>query len=51
MTEHRATPVVIGLAVVTGVVLALAGVGLGIAAFVVRRRRAAPIAPWPVQQV
>ncbi|WP_406125762.1 signal peptidase I [Streptomyces sp. NBC_00989] len=51
VTGHRARPVVIGLAVIAGVVLALVGVGLGIAAFVVRRRRAAPVAPWPVQQV
>ena len=40
----------IGAVVIGGVVLALVGIGLGIAAFVVRRRRAAPVAPWPVQQ-
>jgi signal peptidase I len=51
VTDGRATAVVIGSAVIGGVVLALVGVGLGIAAFVVRRRRAAPVAPWPVQQV
>lgn len=51
VTEHRAMPVVIGSAVIAGVILALVGIGLGIAAFVVRRRRAAPVAPWPVQQV
>ena len=51
VTEHRAMPVVIGSAVIAGVVLALVGIGLGIAAFVVRRRRATPVAPWPVQQV
>jgi signal peptidase I len=51
VTDDRAPPVVIGTAVIGGVILARVGVGLGIAAFVVRRRRAAPVAPWPVQRV
>ncbi|MFD4556241.1 signal peptidase I [Streptomyces sp. NPDC058469] len=51
VTDDRTVASVIGTAVISGVVLALVGIGLGIAAFVVRRRRAAPVAPWPVQQV
>ncbi|MFE2424801.1 signal peptidase I [Streptomyces hokutonensis] len=50
VTDDRTVAFVIGSAVIAGVVLALVGIGLGIAAFVVRRRRAAPVAPWPVQQ-
>lgn len=50
VTDDRTTAVGIVSAAIGGVVLALVGVGLGIAAFVVRRRRAAPVAPWPVQQ-
>ncbi|MFJ9251124.1 hypothetical protein [Streptomyces sp. NPDC101776] len=51
VTDDRAAAVVIGSAVIGGVVLALVGVGLGIAAFVVRRQRAAAVTPWPVQRV
>jgi len=51
VTEDRTVLGVVGTAVIGGVVLALVGIGLGIAAFVVRRRRAAPVAPWPVHQV
>ncbi|WSL13545.1 signal peptidase I [Streptomyces sp. NBC_01288] len=50
VTDDRTVASGIGAVVIGGVVLALVGIGLGIAAFVVRRRRAAPIAPWPVQQ-
>ena len=50
VTDDRAVAFVIGSAVIVGVVLILVGIGLGIAAFAVRRRRAAPVAPWPVQQ-
>ncbi|WP_371659398.1 signal peptidase I [Streptomyces sp. NBC_00280] len=52
VTGQYTIPVVIGTAVIAGVVLALVGLGLGIAAFVVRRRQGAvPVAPGPVQQV
>jgi len=50
VTDDRTAAVAIGSAVIGGGVLALVGIGLGIAAFVVRRQRAAPVAPWPVQQ-
>ena len=50
VTDDRTVAFGIGAVVIGGVVLALVGIGLGIAAFVVRRRRAAPVAPWPVQQ-
>ncbi|MDV9177729.1 hypothetical protein R6V09_47370 [Streptomyces sp. W16] len=50
VTDDRTSAVVIGSAVIGGVVLALVGIGLGVAAFVVRRRRAAPVASWPVPQ-
>ncbi|MGW3109062.1 signal peptidase I [Streptomyces sp. NPDC001100] len=50
VTDDRTTAFVIGSAAVGGVVLVLVGIGLGIAAFAVRRRRAVPVAPWPVQQ-
>ena len=50
VTDDRTTAVGIVSAAIGGVVLALVGIGLGIAAFVVRRRRAAPVAPWLVQQ-
>lgn len=52
VTGDRAVASGIGVAVIGGVLLALVGIGLGIAAFVVRRRqRAVPMAPWPVQRV
>ena len=47
VTDDRTVASGIGAAVIGGVVLALVGIGLGIAAFVVRRRAAA-VAPWPV---
>jgi signal peptidase I len=52
VTDDRTVASGIGAAVIGGVVLAPVGIGLGIAAFVVRRRqqRAVPVAPWPVQQ-
>jgi signal peptidase I len=50
VTDDRKAPIAFGTAAIGGVVLALVGVGLGIAAFV-RRRRTAPVAPWPVQRV
>lgn len=49
MTDDRTVASGIGAAVIGGVILVLVGIGLGIAAFV-RRRRAVPVAPWPVQQ-
>ncbi|MDV7223034.1 hypothetical protein [Streptomyces prunicolor] len=49
MTDDHTVASGIGAAVIGGVVLALVGIGLGIAVFVVRRR-AVPVAPWPVQQ-
>ncbi|MFI1352354.1 signal peptidase I [Streptomyces sp. NPDC020898] len=51
--DGQTIPVVIGTAVIAGLVLALVGLGLGIAAFVLgrRRRRAVPVAPRPVEQV
>ncbi|GAA3850579.1 hypothetical protein GCM10023084_01010 [Streptomyces lacrimifluminis] len=52
VTDDYTIPVVIGTAVIAGTVLALAGLGLGIAAFVARRRQGAvPVAPEPVPQV
>ncbi len=52
VTEDRTVASGIGVAVIGGVLLALVGIGLGIAAVVVRRRqRAVPVAPWPVQRV
>ncbi|MET7567408.1 signal peptidase I [Streptomyces sp. NPDC005492] len=51
VTDDRTVGLVIGTAVIGGGALALVGIGLGIAAFVVRRRKAAPVAPWHVQQV
>ncbi|MFJ8140499.1 signal peptidase I [Streptomyces sp. NPDC096013] len=52
VTDDRTVASGIGGAVIGGVLLALVGIGLGIAAFVVRRRqRAVPVAPWPVQRV
>ncbi|MEW2114755.1 signal peptidase I [Streptomyces sp. NPDC005474] len=54
MTGDYTMPIVVGTAVMAGVVLALVGLGLGIAASVVRRRRrggAVPVAPQPVQPV
>ncbi|GAA0349886.1 hypothetical protein GCM10009540_82730 [Streptomyces turgidiscabies] len=54
MTDRHTMPVVIGTAVMAGSVLALVGIGLGIAAFVVRRRwrrASVPVAPQPVQPV
>jgi signal peptidase I len=52
VTGDRAVASGIGVAVIGGVLLALVGIGLGIAAFVVRRRqRVVPVAPWPVQRV
>ncbi|WP_234337095.1 signal peptidase I [Streptomyces xylophagus] len=50
VTDDRKVPIAFGTAAIGGVILALVGVGLGIAAFV-RRRRTAPVAPWPVRQV
>ncbi|WP_427922063.1 signal peptidase I [Streptomyces sp. cg40] len=50
VTDDRTAAVVIVSAAIGGVVLTLVGIGLGIAGFVVRRRKAAPVAPWPVQQ-
>ncbi|MFJ5308573.1 signal peptidase I [Streptomyces sp. NPDC088350] len=50
VTDDRKVPLALGTAAIGGVVLALVGVGLGIAAFV-RRRKAAPVAPWPMRQV
>ena len=51
VTADRTVASGIGAVVIGGVVLALVGIGLGIAAFVVRRRKAVPVAPWPVQRV
>ncbi|MEV6480978.1 signal peptidase I [Streptomyces sp. NPDC051576] len=51
VTDDRTAGLLIGTAVIGGGVLALFGIGLGVAAFVVRRRKAVPVAPWPVQQV
>ncbi|MET7490429.1 signal peptidase I [Streptomyces sp. NPDC005538] len=51
VTDDRTAGLLIGTAVIGGGVLALVGIGLGVAAFVVRRRKAVPVAPWPVQQV
>jgi len=50
VTDDRTAAVGIVSAAIGGVVLTVVGIGLGTAAFVVRRRRAAPVAPWPVQQ-
>jgi len=51
VTDDRTVASGIRAAVIGGAVLALVGIGLGIAAFVVRRwQRAVPVAPWPVQQ-
>ncbi|MGR3872061.1 signal peptidase I [Streptomyces graminifolii] len=52
VTDDRTVAAGIGVAVIGGFLLALVGICLGIAAFVVRRRqRAVPVAPWPVQRV
>ncbi|WP_327694415.1 signal peptidase I [Streptomyces sp. NBC_00459] len=52
VTDDYTIPVVFGTAIIAGAVLALIGLGLGIAAFVVRRRQGAvPVEPGPVQQV
>ncbi|MDX3453657.1 signal peptidase I [Streptomyces sp. ME02-8801-2C] len=53
MTDRTTIPVVIGSAVMAGAALAMVGLGLGIAAFVLRRRpsRAVPVAPQPVRPV
>ncbi|MFC7264838.1 signal peptidase I [Streptomyces lutosisoli] len=50
---HRAVPIALAVTGMLGVPVALAGVGFGIAAFVVRRRSRAvpPAPPWAVQQV
>ncbi|HEY1093676.1 MAG TPA: signal peptidase I [Glycomyces sp.] len=45
VTDSYAVPAVIGTAIVLGALLTLTGVGLGIAARVVRKRGRAPIAP------
>ncbi|MFD9006300.1 hypothetical protein ACFV0T_36040 [Streptomyces sp. NPDC059582] len=50
VTDDRTAPVALGAAMIVGVVLVLTGGGLGIAAFVVRRRAAASMPPpWPVR--
>ncbi|MFC5217572.1 signal peptidase I [Streptomyces coerulescens] len=49
VTDGYTVPAVVGTAIALGAVLILAGVGLGIAARVVRRRRPAPITPnWQI---
>jgi signal peptidase I len=50
VTDDRTVASGFGAAAIGGVVLVLVGIGLGIAAFVRRRQRAVPVAPWPVQQ-
>jgi signal peptidase I len=51
VTDDRTIPVVFGTAIIAGAVLALVGLGLGIAAFVGRRRKTVPVAHQPVQPV
>ncbi|GGJ24814.1 signal peptidase I [Streptomyces brasiliensis] len=53
VTDDRTAPALWGAALLVGGVLVLVGIGLGIAAFVVRRgnRTQFPPAPWPMQQV
>ncbi|MET8771748.1 signal peptidase I [Streptomyces sp. NPDC004658] len=51
VTDDRTGPALLGLALLLGAVLVVIGAGLGIAALVVRRRKAptVPPAPWPVR--
>ncbi|MBC9728608.1 signal peptidase I [Streptomyces sp. TRM68367] len=48
-TDNWTVPVLLGVAALLGLVAALAGLGLAIAAVAVRRRRAASAPPWPVR--
>ncbi|MET9016861.1 signal peptidase I [Streptomyces olivaceoviridis] len=51
VTDDRTGPALLGTALLVGGLLVLTGAGLGIAAVVVRRRKAptVPPAPWPMQ--
>jgi signal peptidase I len=50
VTDDWTLPVLLAVLALSGLVVALAGPGFAIAAFVVRRqRRAAPVPPWTVQ--
>ncbi|GGZ17232.1 signal peptidase I [Streptomyces poonensis] len=49
VTDDWSVPVALFVSALFGVVVALTGLGLGIAAAVLRRRRRAPVPPWPVQ--
>ncbi|MFG2356498.1 signal peptidase I [Streptomyces sp. NPDC048521] len=53
VTDARTAPALLATALLLGGVLVLTGIGLGIGAWAVRRRKAAqlPPAPWPVQPV
>ncbi|SED13414.1 signal peptidase I [Streptomyces sp. 2231.1] len=50
LTGDRAGLALVGTALLVGVVLVLTGIGLGIGALVVRRRKSSPVppVPWPV---
>ncbi|MFD7403084.1 signal peptidase I [Streptomyces sp. NPDC059866] len=47
--EDHTVLVLLAASALLGLVAALTGLGLGIAAMLVRRRRAAPVPPWPTQ--
>ncbi|MGW9023461.1 signal peptidase I [Streptomyces sp. NPDC055722] len=47
--DNYTVPVLLGVAALLGLLLALAGLGFGIAAWAVRRRVTPPLPPWPVQ--
>lgn len=49
VTDDWSVPVALVVAALCGVVAALTGLGLGIAAAVLRRRRSAPVPPWPAR--
>ncbi|MEU7665397.1 hypothetical protein [Streptomyces lincolnensis] len=50
MTDDYAVPLLLGGGALAGLLLALTGLGLGIAAFALRRRTPAAVPPpWPVQ--
>ncbi|MFF8906816.1 hypothetical protein [Streptomyces olivaceoviridis] len=51
MTDDRTGPALLGTALLVGGLVVLTGAGLGIAAVVVRRRKAptVPPAPWPMR--
>ncbi|MEW2284652.1 hypothetical protein [Streptomyces sp. NPDC047841] len=53
VTDGRTGPVLLGTALLVGGLLVLTGAGLGIAALVMRRRKAPTVtpAPWPTQPV